>query len=185
MHNQLPYDKWNKFSKHENSKLQMLKRDHELQWSSWHCHDEKTFVEWAPHKFGALQSSIKCELKSRWSTKNKETKRNFAFNNYKFGLKTHFKKCDTTQIQFVMNMVLAIAKDCIKLLIIGSFELWQLVLHCDPNITFPFHKNLSNPTLTHDVGENNGMFHSFNNYYLTLAWASLLIYRCITFICLC
>jgi hypothetical protein len=23
MHNQLPYDKWNKFSKHENSKLEM------------------------------------------------------------------------------------------------------------------------------------------------------------------
>jgi hypothetical protein len=30
MHIQLPYDKWNKFSKHENSKLEMWKRDHKL-----------------------------------------------------------------------------------------------------------------------------------------------------------
>jgi hypothetical protein len=73
------------------------------------------------------------------------------------------------QIQFVMNMVSVIAKDCIKLLIIESFELWQLVLHCDPNITFRFTKNLCNATLTDDVGENNGMFHLFNNYYLSFA----------------
>jgi hypothetical protein len=79
--------------------------------------------------------------------------------------------CDTMQIQFVMNMVLVIAKDCIKLLIIESFELWQVVL-CyvvTPISHFDFTKNLCNPTLTHDVGENNGMFHLFNNYYLSFA----------------